>query len=98
MASTPPGSYPAESLQPNIYAAVCITTALAVVAVPLRFLARRLIRTDLWLDDWLSLVALVCPRNCRSVSVLMNNLTFKICVLGFDINYQQLWPYLWHVS
>jgi hypothetical protein len=46
-------------MQPNIYAALIITVILAFSAVMLRLLARRLVRTPLWLDDWLTLVALV---------------------------------------
>jgi hypothetical protein len=49
-----------QNLQPNIYAALLSTTTLAIVAVCLRFLARRLVRAELWLADWLSLLALVC--------------------------------------
>jgi hypothetical protein len=49
-----------QNLQPDIYAALITTTTLAIVAVCLRFLARRLARAELWLDDWLSLLALVC--------------------------------------
>jgi hypothetical protein len=51
---------PAGNLQPNLYAAVIITPILAIIAVALRFLARRLVHASIWLDDWLTLVALVC--------------------------------------
>lgn len=51
---------PAGDLRPNIYAALIITLVLAVAAVALRFLARRLVKIPLWLDDWLTLVSLVC--------------------------------------
>jgi hypothetical protein len=50
---------PAGNLQPRLYAAVIITTTLAITAVTLRFLARRLVHTPVWVDDWLALVALV---------------------------------------
>jgi hypothetical protein len=50
---------PTGNLQPNLHAAVIVTPTLAIIAVALRFLARRLVRTSIWLDDWLTLVALV---------------------------------------
>jgi hypothetical protein len=60
MQSTPNSNPPAGNLQPDLYAAVFVTLTLAVVAVALRFLARRLVRAPVWLDDWLALLALVC--------------------------------------
>ena len=59
MNSTPSNNPPAGNLQPDIYAAVIITLILAVTAVALRFIARRLVKASIWLDDWLTLVALV---------------------------------------
>ena len=59
MDSTPDSNPPAGNLQPNLYAAVIITLTLAVAAVSLRFLARRLVKAPLWIDDWLALAALV---------------------------------------
>jgi hypothetical protein len=50
---------PAGNLQPNIHAAVIITPIIAIIAVSLRFLARRLVHASMWIDDWLTLVALV---------------------------------------
>jgi hypothetical protein len=50
---------PAGNLQPNLYAAVIITPIIAIIAVSLRFLARRLVHASMWVDDWLTLVALV---------------------------------------
>jgi len=50
---------PAGNLQPNLYAAVIITPIIAIIAVSLRFLAQRLVHASMWLDDWLTLIALV---------------------------------------
>src|SRR5204862_2380102 len=60
MESTPNSVRPNGNIQQDIYVATIITLILAVIAVALRFLARRLIRSPIWLDDWLILVALVC--------------------------------------
>ncbi|KAF2806913.1 uncharacterized protein BDZ99DRAFT_422208 [Mytilinidion resinicola] len=46
------------SRQPQIWAAIGTTYALAVICVALRFLARRLVKFTFWLDDWLVLGAL----------------------------------------
>lgn len=59
MDSTPSSNPPAGNLQPNLHAALIVTLILAVTAVILRFLARRLVKASIWLDDWLTLVALV---------------------------------------
>lgn len=59
MDSIPRSNPPSGNLQPNLYAAVIITPLLAIIAVVLRFSARRLVRASMWLDDWLTLVALV---------------------------------------
>lgn len=61
MATKAPDVDLTETKQPVLYAAVITTYGLAVIAVLLRFLARRLRRLDWWLDDWLILVALVRP-------------------------------------
>ena len=50
---------PSGNLQPNLHAAVIVTPILAITAVVLRFSARRLAHASMWLDDWLTLVALV---------------------------------------
>ena len=47
------------SRQPELYAVSLITFVLAVTAVSLRFLARKLLKSGYWLDDWLSIVAAV---------------------------------------
>ncbi|PMD16061.1 hypothetical protein NA56DRAFT_649673 [Hyaloscypha hepaticicola] len=49
---------PTGDLQPNLHAAVIVTPIIAIIAVGLRFLARRLVHASMWLDDWLTLVAL----------------------------------------
>ena len=48
-----------ESYRPSLYAAAIITWILALIAVALRFTARRLTHLHLWYDDWLVVVALV---------------------------------------
>lgn len=50
---------PTGNLQPHLYAAVIITPIIAIIAVSLRFLAQRLVHASMWIDDWLTLVALV---------------------------------------
>lgn len=54
-----PGVDVQASRQPQLYAASTITFVLAVIAVILRFLSRKLLKTNYWLDDWLSVAALV---------------------------------------
>jgi hypothetical protein len=66
MEGTSNNTIPAGDLQPNLYAVIIITLTLAMWAVALRFLARRLVKAGLWLDDWLSLMALV--RRMRSTA------------------------------
>ena len=48
-----------ESLQPQLYASSIVTYCLAVTALGLRFLSRRLSQSRYWLDDWFSMAALV---------------------------------------
>ena len=47
------------SRQPQLYASIIITYFLAISAVILRFISRRLKKAGWWVDDWLILVALV---------------------------------------
>lgn len=55
------------TLQPNIYAGSIIPYIVAVGAVTLRFIARRLKKFNWWLDDWLILAALVwMPSSSRN--------------------------------
>lgn len=58
MDSIPRSNPPSGNLQPNLHAAVIVTPILAITAVALRFLARRLAHAPMWIDDWLTLVAL----------------------------------------
>jgi hypothetical protein len=77
------------NLQPSIYAAVTITLVLAVIAVALRFVARRLTRSPLRLDDWLTIVALVCYPSLfihRNFSNIDDNELLKLTAIGFDTN------------
>lgn len=55
----PPGTDIHASRAPQIYAATIITFLLAVLAVALRFWARRLLKARVWLDDWIIVLALV---------------------------------------
>jgi len=59
LSPAPPGLNIHESRQPQLYAASTITFVLAVLAVCLRFLSRKLLKAGYWLDDWLSVGALV---------------------------------------
>ena len=45
--------------QNEMYAVALITYVLVVFAVALRFWARRLLKTQIWLDDWIAAAALV---------------------------------------
>ena len=45
--------------QPELYAAQLTTYILAVIAVGLRFWARKLLKAGYWLDDWIAVAALV---------------------------------------
>ena len=47
------------NLQPKIYVASCIVYFLAILAVALRFYARKLVRASFWWDDWLIIVSLI---------------------------------------
>lgn len=55
----PPGLDVYESKAPQCYAAAIATYLLALAAVTLRFWARRLMKTNIWLDDWTAAAALV---------------------------------------
>lgn len=46
-------------LVPDIYAAIFITFSAAVVALVLRFTARRMTKMKLWFDDYFAVVATV---------------------------------------
>ena len=60
----------AENRAPEIYAAHITIYCLAVVAVTLRLITRKLIRSSLWWDDYFILASLVCilPRAPESRS------------------------------
>ena len=45
--------------QHEVYVVTIITYVLVVIAVALRFWVRRLLKTQIWLDDWLAAAALV---------------------------------------
>lgn len=55
----PPGIDLAASQQPEIMGSIIATWAFAVIAVALRFFARRVSRAGFWWDDWLMIPALV---------------------------------------
>jgi hypothetical protein len=69
MDSIPRSSPPSGNLQPNLHAAVIVTPILAITAVALRFLARRLVHARMWLDDWLILVALVRYSHIQEIHI-----------------------------
>ena len=48
---------------PRVYAAAITSYSLAVAAVALRFWARKLMSTRLWVDDWAIAGALVRSQN-----------------------------------
>lgn len=48
-------------LQSEIYSAIAITLTVALVALVLRMMARRITKQPLWYDDGFAVVALVSP-------------------------------------
>ena len=70
----PPGLDIYESQQPSIYAATFISWGLAVIAVVLRFTARKISKANFWWDDWLMIVALVTFPDLMYQLVLMKSL------------------------
>ena len=61
MSGSPPPSDVnlADSRQSQISGAIVSTWALALIAVALRFISRRVAKSGLWWDDWLILPPLV---------------------------------------
>jgi hypothetical protein len=78
MDSTPNNNPPAGNLQPDIHAALTVTLILAITAVALRFLARRLVKASIMLDDWLTLVALVRYSSIRKFSNSDNDVVLSL--------------------
>jgi hypothetical protein len=78
MGSMPRGDPLSGNLQPNLYAALIVTPILAIIAVALRFSARRLIHSSMWLDDWLTLVALVRYSPIQEIPILDNNVASSL--------------------
>jgi hypothetical protein len=69
---------PAGNLQPNLYVAVIATPILAILVVALRFISKRLVRSSMWLDDWLTLVALVRYSPTQELPILDNNVASSL--------------------
>jgi hypothetical protein len=69
---------PAGNLQPNLYAAVIATPILAIMVVALRFISKRLVHSTMWLDDWLTLVALVRYSPIQEPPILDNNVASSL--------------------
>jgi hypothetical protein len=78
MDSMPRSNPLSGNLQPNLYTAVIVTLILAIIAVALRFFARRLVHTSMWLDDWLTLVALVRYSPIQEIPILDNNVASSL--------------------
>lgn len=57
----PPGLDLNETKVPSLVSAFVVTWVLGLAVVGLRITARRLSRNELWWDDWLIIVSLVCP-------------------------------------
>ena len=62
MAQRPPGIDRSASQQPHVLISGIVLYCLAVIAVILRFISRRLAGAGFWWDDWLILPPLVCFR------------------------------------
>ena len=78
MDSMPRSNPPAGNLQPNLYAAVIATPILAILVVALRFISKRLVRSSMWLDDWLTLLALVRYSPTQELPILDNNVASSL--------------------
>lgn len=72
----PPGLDIYESKAPQCYAAAIATYLFAVIAVALRFWARRLMKAEIWVDDWTAAAALVGFQKKALGLVLRRALTF----------------------
>ncbi|KAM5344331.1 hypothetical protein ACJ41O_012868 [Fusarium nematophilum] len=57
-------------LRPNIYAAICITLFVAVLALVLRLKARSMTKMRLWFDDYLAMSALVFAAGYCAINLL----------------------------
>lgn len=76
-----------ESYRPSLYSAAIITYTLAISAVVLRFVARRLMHLHLWYDDYLVVVALFGVTGFFIDSFIWIH-------LGLGVHYQALhWSY-----
>jgi hypothetical protein len=78
MDSMPRSNPPAGNLQPNLYAAVIATPILAIIVVALRFISKRLVHSAMWLDDWLTLVALVRYSPIQELPILDDNVASSL--------------------
>ncbi|KAL3959678.1 hypothetical protein ACCO45_004795 [Purpureocillium lilacinum] len=56
----PPGIDLTQDRRPDIIATSAVTLALAMLAVALRIVSRRIKRVPLWIDDWLIIASLPC--------------------------------------
>ena len=72
----PPGLDIYGSKAPQCYAAAIATYLFAVIAVALRFWARRLMKAEIWVDDWTAAAALVGFQRRHSGSFVRQALTF----------------------
>ena len=87
----PPGVHIHASRQPELYAADITTYVLAVIAIALRFWARKLMKTKLWWDDWIIAGALVRSQDDAG-SAIFRILTAPV-VGSYRISYRRflLW-------
>ena len=69
MEAPPVGLDLSESQIPRILGVNIATLILAIFAVALRFISRRVSNAKFWWDDWLTLPALVCVslRSCYGI-------------------------------
>ena len=66
MSSTiPPGVDLSQDRRTQVYVAEITVFPVAVIAVILRLVARRVSKTRLWLDDWFILISFV--RHCQKI-------------------------------
>ncbi|KAL8743054.1 MAG: hypothetical protein Q9190_004555 [Brigantiaea leucoxantha] len=84
MEGPPPGTDLSASQVGRMLGVNIATFCLAVIAIVLRFIARRLTRTALWWDDWLMLPAIVAGQAMHDIIVVDHGLGRHIWVSPMD--------------
>ncbi|KAL6721256.1 hypothetical protein ACLMJK_000358 [Lecanora helva] len=87
----PPGLDINESRRPECLASSIVTWTLAIVAVALRFWARRLMKTKFWLDDWFAVASLRIRLlvDLQAPKIVYKSLASKTSITGIAQGYGQ---------